>query len=105
MDRRYNENKGASDRTSRRSEALVRARLASARVGMRSTTADDWRGSTSRGESIENLARLNSARSSDRRERNERFELEGSGVLGAKPAFDDARRDARLGRGRLDLYL
>lgn len=104
MDRRYNENRGASDSASRRSEALVRSRLASARVGMRSTTADDWRGSTSRAESIDNLARLNSARSSERLERNRRFDLEGSGVLGAKPALYDARREAKIGRGRLDLY-
>lgn len=104
MDRRYTENKGASDGPSNRGERLARRRLALARVNMRSATADDSsQPNGSRGESNLSLAIRNRARGEERRGAKQLFNQEGSGSYGAGISFEDARRGAKIGEGLIGL--
>jgi hypothetical protein len=91
MDRRYRETAGASRAASARSEALARAKLARARIDARSArgrgnedgpkSADPFGGATA--------FRLRAAQEASR---GQVFREEGSGVLGARPSLDEARR-------------
>lgn len=104
MDRRYKENKGASSRPVKQQEALARARLARARVSMRSVTADDSsRPNGGQGERNLALAIRNQARGAERQERQQVFNEEGSGSYGGGISFADARRGAKIGEGRAGL--
>lgn len=96
MDRRYSQARAydgtrASKDGSRRQEALVRARLARARVRSRSLNAA---GNEDGPKSAEGFAGADilRARALDRQERRRVFEEEGSGVYGARPAIEEARR-------------
>lgn len=105
MDLRYSQNKGASTRPQLRAEALTRAKLAQARVQGRSMRGEERYTSAMSGTNGYAMgALITGARAADRLEGDRQFLLEGSGVYGAAPSSEDARRDARLGRGKLDLY-
>jgi hypothetical protein len=90
VDRRYRQTAGASRSGSARQEALVRAKLARARLSARSTGP----GNESGPKSIDPYAAVDilRARSAQKADRNRVFQEEGSGVYGAAPALDDARR-------------
>ncbi len=99
MDRRYRQAAGASSSGSARREALVRARLAQARVGARSARS----GGNERGpKSIDPYAAVEilRARSAQAAEGNQVFQDEGSGIYGVGRALEEARRqdeDERYG--------
>lgn len=89
MDRRYKQAAGASAGPSARQSALARAKLARARVSARSARA----GSGERGrQSVSEAVDILRARSIQAAARNEVFQEEGSGVYGARPAIEQARR-------------
>lgn len=105
MDRRYTQNKGASVRPAARAEAFARANLARSRVRARSMRGDERYTSADSGSNGASMgALIASARAADQAGLNQAFEQEGSGAYGAGPSFEDARREARFGRGKLDLY-
>jgi len=99
VDRRYRQAAGASSSSSARREALVRARLAQARIGARSARA----GGNERGpKSIDPYAAVEilRARSAQTAEGNQVFQEEGSGTYGAGRSLEEARRqdeDERYG--------
>lgn len=101
MDGRYRETKGASPIQGLREQALIRAKLARARVSNRPSEGDDHSYSTGVGGTVDFMS---SVRAADRAERNQAFEQEGSGVFGGKASSLSARKDARLGQGKKDLY-
>jgi len=91
MDRRYRQTAGASRQSSARQEALVRARMAKARTDARSARGG---GNESGPKSIDPYAAVEilRARSSLAGERDQIFQEEGSGAYGARPAFEQPRR-------------
>ena len=101
MDRRYRQAAGASPSGGARREALVRARLARARVGARSARAG---GNEQGPKSIDPHAAVDilRARSAQVAEGNQVFQEEGSGSYGAGRALEEARRQGERERyGRL----
>jgi hypothetical protein len=96
VDRRYSQARAydgtkASRSGSRRQEALVRARLAQARVRSRSLNAAGNEGGPKSAEGF-GAADILRARAQERQEQRQVFEQEGSGVYGARPAMDEIRR-------------
>lgn len=105
MDRRYKQTEGASPRPQAREEAFARAKLAQARMQARSLQGEGrYTGAESGSAGVGQGAMINSARAADRIESNQTFTEQGSGAFGADSSSTDARREARFGRGKLDLY-
>lgn len=91
MDRRYRQTAGASRSGSARQEALVRAKMARARMDARSARGGGYESGP---KSIDPYAAVDilRARSALAGERDRVFQEEGSGVYGARPAIEQARR-------------
>lgn len=101
LDRRYRQGRAydgtrASDGGNRRQEALVRARLAQARIRSRSLNAVGNEDGPKAAEGFA-AADIVRARAAERQDRNQVFEQEGSGVYGARPAMDAVRRQDKEG--------
>jgi hypothetical protein len=91
MDRRYRQAAGASRSASNQQQALVRARLARARMDARSARGG---GNEQGPKSIDPYAAVSilRARSMQEADRERIFQEEGSGTYGAAPSLEEARR-------------
>ena len=105
MDRRYKQTEGASPRPEAREQAYARVKLVQARRQSRSLQGEERYTSAESGSSGAGQgAMINSARAADQLASSQTFKDEGSGVFGAGSSSADARKEARFGRGKSDLY-
>jgi len=107
LDRRYKQTEGASPRPEAREQAYARVKLVQARRQARSLQGEERytsaeSGSIGAGQGARTM--INTARAADQVASNQTFRDEGSGVFGAGSSSADARKEARFGRGKLDLY-